>query len=116
MSSELKRDLQLEIGHVLFIDIVGYSKRPINEQSELLHELNDLVRGTQRVRAADAAGKLIRLPAGEPCKNCGSGGNGTPCAGIRDSRSCSRVRSRRPFTASSWIRVSRRFVRRKRRE
>ncbi len=65
MSSELKRDLPLEIGHVLFIDIVGYSKLLINEQSEVLHKLNDLVRRTERVRAADAAGKLIRLPAGD---------------------------------------------------
>jgi len=65
MSAESKPHLQLEIGHVLFIDIVGYSKLLINEQSEVLHELNDLVRATERVRAADAAGKLIRLPAGD---------------------------------------------------
>ncbi len=65
MTTGRERDLQLEIGHVLFIDIVGYSKLLINEQSEVLHELNDLVRATERVRAADAAGKLIRLPAGD---------------------------------------------------
>ena len=57
--------LPLEIGHVLFIDIVGYSRLLINEQSEVLHELNDVVRTTERVRAASAAGKLIRLPAGD---------------------------------------------------
>ncbi|MBA2241643.1 MAG: tetratricopeptide repeat protein [Chthoniobacterales bacterium] len=65
MSTERERELQLEIGHVLFIDIVGYSKLLINEQSEALHKLNDLVRATERVRAADAAGKLIRLPSGD---------------------------------------------------
>ncbi len=65
MTTGRERDLQLEIGHVLFIDIVGYSRLLINEQSEVLHELNDLVRATERVRAADAAGKLLRLPAGD---------------------------------------------------
>jgi hypothetical protein len=60
-----ERDLKAEIGHVLFIDLVGYSKLLINEQSEVLHELNAVVRGTERVQAADAAGKLIRLPAGD---------------------------------------------------
>ncbi len=63
--SEPKPNLPLEIGHVLFLDIVGYSKLLINEQSEILQELNDVVRATERVRAADAAGKLIRLPAGD---------------------------------------------------
>ncbi|MBA3962160.1 MAG: tetratricopeptide repeat protein [Chthoniobacterales bacterium] len=57
--------LPLEIGHVLFIDIVGYSKLLINEQSEVLQELNEVVRETERVRLADRAGKLIRLPAGD---------------------------------------------------
>ncbi len=54
MTTGRERDLQLEIGRVLFIDIVGYSKLLINEQSEVLHELNDLVRETERVRAARA--------------------------------------------------------------
>jgi TolB-like protein/Flp pilus assembly protein TadD len=65
MSSELNADLELEIGHVLFIDIVGYSKLLINEQHELLHELNQVVRNTDAFRAAEAAGKLIRLPTGD---------------------------------------------------
>ena len=65
MSAETKPNLAFEIGHVLFMDIVGYSKLLINEQSEVLHELNDVVRTTERVRTADAAGKLIRLPAGD---------------------------------------------------
>ncbi len=59
------QNLQLEIGHVLFIDIVGYSKLLINEQIEVLEKLNELVRATERVRAAEAAGKLMRLPAGD---------------------------------------------------
>jgi serine/threonine-protein kinase len=57
--------LRLEIAHVLFIDIVGYSKLRINQQSELLRELNEIVSGTSRFREADAEGKLIRLPTGD---------------------------------------------------
>jgi len=65
MSAEIQPSLRLEIGHVLFIDIVGYSKLLINEQSEMLQTLNEVVRGTEQARAADRAGKLIRLPSGD---------------------------------------------------
>ena len=65
MSTELEPDLQLEIAHVLFIDIVGYSKLLINEQHESLRELNQVVRNTDAFRVAEAAGKLIRLPTGD---------------------------------------------------
>jgi len=56
---------RLQIGHVLFIDIVGYSKLLVNEQSGLLRELNELVSGTHEFREAEAEGKLIRLPTGD---------------------------------------------------
>jgi TolB-like protein/class 3 adenylate cyclase/Flp pilus assembly protein TadD len=56
---------RLEIGHVLFVDIVGYSKLLISRQSELLRELNEIVSNTEQFRAADEEGKLIRLPAGD---------------------------------------------------
>src|SRR5580765_1633481 len=59
------RDLTLEIGHVLFIDVVGYSKLLINEQSEVLEQLNRMVRASEHVRAADAEGKLILIPTGD---------------------------------------------------
>ena len=65
MSAEPQSNLRLEIGHVLFIDIVGYSKLLINEQSEVLQTLNEAVRGTEEVRQADAAGRLIRPPSGD---------------------------------------------------
>jgi len=65
MSAELQPDLRLQIGHVLFIDIVAYSKLLINAQSELLHELNEVVRGTPQFRVADAANKLVRIPTGD---------------------------------------------------
>jgi TolB-like protein/class 3 adenylate cyclase/Flp pilus assembly protein TadD len=55
----------LEIAHVLFMDIVGYSKLLINDQSEILVDLNQLVRDTTHFREAEAAGKLIRLPTGD---------------------------------------------------
>ena len=65
MPAESKRPLRLEIGHVLFVDIVSYSSLLISEQSELLGELNDAVRGTEHFRSAEAEGRLIRLPTGD---------------------------------------------------
>jgi TolB-like protein/Tfp pilus assembly protein PilF len=65
MPAEHSPDVKLEIGHVLFIDIVGYSKGLINEQSELLQKLKEIVRGTEQFRAAEAEGKLLRLPTGD---------------------------------------------------
>jgi class 3 adenylate cyclase len=65
MSGKTSRDLRLEIAHVLLIDIVGYSKLLHNEQSEVLRELNEIVRNTEQLRAADAAGALLRLPTGD---------------------------------------------------
>ena len=65
MSSEGKPDLQLEIAHVLFVDFVGYSKLLINDQHEIQHQLNEVVRGTEQFRAGEAEGKLVRLPTGD---------------------------------------------------
>ncbi len=47
------------------MDVVGYSKLLINQQSDLLRDLNEIVRATPEVRAADVEGKLIRLPTGD---------------------------------------------------
>jgi len=58
-------DLQLEIAHLLLIDVVGYSKLLVNEQIELLQELKQVVRSTQSFRAAEASGELIRVPTGD---------------------------------------------------
>src|SRR6476620_7101940 len=63
MSSE--EQTRLQIGQVLFIDIVGYSKLLVNEQSGLLRELNEVVSGTREFREAETQGKLIRLPTGD---------------------------------------------------
>jgi class 3 adenylate cyclase len=65
MAAEVKKEIALEIGHVLFVDIVGYSKLLINEQRDLLQELNQIVRSTGTFRQAEAADKLIRLPTGD---------------------------------------------------
>src|SRR5205807_2088406 len=65
MADDQKTKLRLEIAHVLFIDIVGYSKLLIDEQSEALHELNQIVRNTEAAREAEAAGQLIILPTGD---------------------------------------------------
>jgi TolB-like protein/Tfp pilus assembly protein PilF len=65
MADEEKAKLRLEIGHVLFIDIVGYSKLLTDEQSEALQELNQIVRSTEAAREAEAAGALTILPTGD---------------------------------------------------
>src|SRR5438309_9153252 len=65
MTSERSPDVKFEIGHVLFIDIVGYSKLLITEQSEQIQKLKQIVRGTEQVRLAETEGKLLRLPTGD---------------------------------------------------
>src|SRR5712675_3516367 len=58
-------EVKFEIGHVLFIDIVAYSKLLINEQSDQIQKLKEIVRGTEQFRLAEAEGKLLRLPTGD---------------------------------------------------
>src|SRR5205814_10004673 len=65
MSAETGRHQRLEIAHVLFVDIVGYSKLLLNEQSEILDELNEVVRSSEQVRLAQEARALLRLPTGD---------------------------------------------------
>ena len=65
MVSALSEDVELEIGHVLFIDIVGYSKLLIREQTEQLQTLREIVRATDGFQKAESAGKLLRLPTGD---------------------------------------------------
>src|ERR1700719_2781098 len=65
MSDNEETNLRLEIGHVLFLDIVGYSKLLINEQSNQIQKLKEIVRGTEQVRLAEAENKLLRLPTGD---------------------------------------------------
>jgi class 3 adenylate cyclase len=65
MPSESSSDVKFEIGHVLFIDIVGYSKLLITEQRDQIQKLKEIVRGTEQFRIAEAEGKLLRLPTGD---------------------------------------------------
>jgi class 3 adenylate cyclase len=65
MSADVSADSHLEIAHVLFLDIVGYSKLLNDEQRHLVGLLNDIVRNTAQFRAGDAAGKLVRIPTGD---------------------------------------------------
>jgi serine/threonine-protein kinase len=65
MSAEIKKEIQLEIAHVLFIDIVGYSKLSINEQHAVVEELNQIVRASEQFRRAEAASRLLKIPTGD---------------------------------------------------
>jgi TolB-like protein/class 3 adenylate cyclase/Tfp pilus assembly protein PilF len=65
MSAEIKKEIQLEIAHVLFIDIVGYSKLSINDQHAAVEELNRIVRASEQFQRAEAASRLTRIPTGD---------------------------------------------------
>ena len=65
MPTEASSNVKFEIGRVLFIDIVGYSKLLITDQSERLQRLKEIVWGTEQFRLAQAEGKLLRLPTGD---------------------------------------------------
>src|SRR5438270_745877 len=65
MPSDIKKEIQLEIAHVLFIDIVGYSKLSVNEQHAAVEELNGIVRASKQFQEAEAAGRLIKIPTGD---------------------------------------------------
>ncbi len=65
MNAEPETDAQLEIAHVLFMDIVGFSKLLVDEQRNCTNRLNQIVRNTEQFRNAEAADKLIRLPTGD---------------------------------------------------
>src|SRR5436190_10302483 len=65
MSANSTSDLELEIAHLLLIDVVGYSRLLVNEQVETMQQLNRVVRSTECFVAAEEKGKLIRLPTGD---------------------------------------------------
>src|SRR3984893_11531259 len=65
MATELRTNLHLQTAHVLFVDIVGYSKLLVNEQREVIEQLNQAVRKTPQFRKSEAAGTLIRIPLGD---------------------------------------------------
>src|SRR5436189_776478 len=65
MSAEVKKEIALEIAHILFIDIVGYSKLSINEQRAAVDELNEVVRTSEQFQKAEASDRLIKIPTGD---------------------------------------------------
>jgi hypothetical protein len=65
MPIETKKEIELEIAHVLFIDIVGYSKLSISDQHAAIEELNQVVRASEQFQRAEAASRLIRIPTGD---------------------------------------------------
>jgi TolB-like protein/class 3 adenylate cyclase/Tfp pilus assembly protein PilF len=65
MSAEVKKQIQLEIAHVLFIDIVGYSKLSINQQRAVVDEMAEVVRSSEQYQKAETAGRLIKIPTGD---------------------------------------------------
>jgi len=65
MPAEIKKEIQLEIAHVLFIDIVGYSKVSINEQRAVIDELNEVVRASEQFQKAEVEARLIKIPTGD---------------------------------------------------
>jgi len=65
MSVESKKEIQLEIAHVLFIDIVGYSKLSISDQHAAVEELTRIVRASEQFQRAEAASRLLRIPTGD---------------------------------------------------
>ena len=62
MAAEVKKEIELEIAHVLFLDIVGYSKLSVNEQHAQVEELNEIVRLCEQFRKAEAAGSAFKDP------------------------------------------------------
>src|SRR5213076_3290945 len=65
MSADVKKEIQLQIAHVLFIDIVGYSRLSINEQNTAVDELTQIVRATEQFQKAEASGRLIKIATGD---------------------------------------------------
>src|SRR5713101_8237045 len=65
MATEIKKEIALEIAHVLFIDIVGYSKLSINDQRAAIDELNQIVRASEQFQNAEAEARLIKIPTGD---------------------------------------------------
>src|ERR1700726_2666713 len=65
MAGEIKKEIQLEIAHVLFVDIVGYSKLSINEQRAAIDELTQAVRASEQFQNAEGATRLIKIPTGD---------------------------------------------------
>jgi class 3 adenylate cyclase len=65
MAAGAKKEIALEIAHVLFIDIVGYSRLSVNDQHAAVEELNQIVRASEQFQKAEAGNRLLKIPTGD---------------------------------------------------
>src|SRR5258705_13873780 len=65
MAAESKKEIELEIAHVLFIDIVGYSKLSVNQQHAAVEELSQIVRASEQFQKAEATNRILKIPTGD---------------------------------------------------
>src|SRR6201987_3480186 len=65
MPAEVKKEIKLEIAHVLLLDIVGYSKLSVNQQHARVDELNGIVRLSEQFRKAEATNRILKIPTGD---------------------------------------------------
>jgi TolB-like protein/class 3 adenylate cyclase len=65
MAADIKKQIQLEIAHVLFLDIVGYSRLSISEQHSRVEQLNEIARAAEAFRKAEAGGRLLKIATGD---------------------------------------------------
>src|SRR5437764_3850669 len=65
MPAEVKKEIELEIAHVLFIDIVGYSRLSVNKQHGRVDELNGIVRSSEQYQKAEATNRILKIPTGD---------------------------------------------------
>ena len=65
MAAEVRKEIELEIAHVLFIDIVAYSKMAISDQRAAIEQLNQIVQSTDEFRKAESANRLLKIPTGD---------------------------------------------------
>ncbi len=65
MSTEVKKEIQLEIAHVLFIDIVAYSKMAIDDQRATVEKLNQIAQSTDEFRKAESENRLLKIATGD---------------------------------------------------
>jgi hypothetical protein len=65
MSTEIKKEIALEIAHISFVDFVGYSKLSINQQRVVVDELTEAVRSSEQYQKAETAGRFIKISTGD---------------------------------------------------
>src|SRR5882757_569533 len=65
MAAEVKKEIALEIAHVLFVDIVAYSKMASDDQRAAIEKLNQIVQLTDEFRKAESEKRLLKIATGD---------------------------------------------------